>query len=63
MLYLVLAVVSGIVLMATEMLQHRQLLREPAGLTTIDKLVLKLPFARYGIFRYKKPVSQKNCIG
>jgi hypothetical protein len=39
-LYLVLAVVSGIVLMGSEMLRHRQLLREPAGLITIVKLVL-----------------------
>jgi hypothetical protein len=39
LLYLVLAVVSGIALMAAEMLRHRQLLREPAGLTTIVKLV------------------------
>jgi hypothetical protein len=40
LMYLVLAIVSGIVLMAAEMLRHRQLLREPAGLTTIVKLVL-----------------------
>ena len=40
LLYLVLAVASGIVLMAAEMLRHRQLLREPAGLTTIVKLML-----------------------
>jgi hypothetical protein len=39
-MYLVLAAVTGVLLMTTEMLRHRQLLREPAGLTTLVKLVL-----------------------
>jgi CHASE2 domain-containing sensor protein len=39
-MYLVLAGVTGVLLMTTEMLRHRQLLREPAGLTTLVKLVL-----------------------
>ena len=39
-IYLVLATVTGFLLMGTEMLRHRQLLREPAGLTTLVKLVL-----------------------
>jgi len=39
-LYLVLAAATGLMLMATEMLRHRQLLREPAGLTTFVKLAL-----------------------
>jgi len=38
--YLVLAAVTGVLLMTTEMLRHRQLLREPAGLTTLVKLML-----------------------
>lgn len=38
--YLILAAVTGMLLMATEMLRHRQLLREPAGLTTLVKLLL-----------------------
>jgi hypothetical protein len=38
--YLGLAMVTGVLLMTTEMLRHRQLLREPAGLTTLFKLVL-----------------------
>ncbi|MEX1300467.1 MAG: hypothetical protein AB1Z38_12630 [Desulfotignum sp.] len=38
--YLTLAAVTGVLLMTTEMLRHRQLLREPAGLTTLVKLVL-----------------------
>ncbi len=38
--YLVLAGVTGMLLMTTEMLHHRQLLREPAGLTTLVKLML-----------------------
>jgi len=39
-IYLVLTGVTGVLLMTTEMLRHRQLLREPAGLTTLVKLVL-----------------------
>lgn len=39
-MYLLLAAVTGVLLMTTEMLRHRQLLREPAGLTTVVKLVL-----------------------
>jgi CHASE2 domain-containing sensor protein len=39
-MYLVLAGVTGVLLMTTEMLRHRQLLREPAGLATLVKLVL-----------------------
>ncbi|MDT8379266.1 MAG: hypothetical protein RQ739_10280 [Desulfotignum sp.] len=39
-MYLVLAAVTGVLLMTTEMLRHRQLLREPAGLTTLVKLAL-----------------------
>ena len=38
--YLVLAAATGVLLMTMEMLRHRQLLREPAGLTTLVKLVL-----------------------
>jgi len=38
--YLVLAGITGVLLMTTEMLHHRQLLREPAGLTTLVKLML-----------------------
>ncbi len=38
--YLVLAIVTGGLLMVFEMLRHRQLLREPAGLATLVKLVL-----------------------
>jgi hypothetical protein len=38
--YLILAIVTGVLLMTTEMLRHRQLLREPAGLTTLFKLIL-----------------------
>ncbi len=38
--YLILAAVTGVMLMASEMLRHRQLLREPAGLATLVKLVL-----------------------
>jgi hypothetical protein len=38
--YLMLAAVTGVLLMTTEMLRHRQLLREPAGLTTLVKLML-----------------------
>ena len=38
--YLVLAATTGVLLMTTEMLRHRQLLREPAGLTTLVKLML-----------------------
>jgi hypothetical protein len=38
--FLILAAVTGVLLMTTEMLRHRQLLREPAGLTTLVKLVL-----------------------
>ncbi len=38
--YLILAAATGLMLMATEMLRHRQLLREPAGLATLVKLVL-----------------------
>lgn len=39
-IYLILAIVTGMMLMITEMLRHRQLLRESAGLTTLVKLVL-----------------------
>lgn len=38
--YLILSAVTGVMLMASEMLRHRQLLREPAGLATLVKLVL-----------------------
>jgi hypothetical protein len=38
--YLVLAGITGVLLMTTEMLRHRQLLREPAGLATLVKLAL-----------------------
>ena len=38
--YLVLATVTGGLLMVFEMLRHRQLLRETAGLATLIKLVL-----------------------
>ena len=39
-LYIVLAAATGLMLMATEMLRHRQLLREPAGLATFVKLAI-----------------------
>ncbi len=38
--YLILAAATGVLLMTTEMLRHRQLLREPAGLTTLVKLLV-----------------------
>jgi hypothetical protein len=38
--YLVLATVTGVLLMIFEMLRHRQLLRETAGFATLVKLVL-----------------------
>jgi len=40
LIFLILAAVTGVLLMTTEMMRHRQLLREPAGLTTPVKLVL-----------------------
>jgi len=40
MVYLILVCVTGMLLMATELLRHRQLLREPAGLTTLVKLTI-----------------------
>lgn len=38
--YLLLAAVSGFVLMGVEAVRHRQLLREVSGLTTIAKMVM-----------------------
>lgn len=49
MLYLVLAVISGVTLVVTEWLRHRQIYRELSGMGTIAKLIL-LGLAVHNIF-------------
>ena len=40
LLYLIIVLVSGVILMITESIRHRQLLRELSGISTLIKLVL-----------------------